>query len=542
MKQKGMKVLSLSALFLVILAGCQKQQPQQSQQQGGGAGLNANMSNLNTTGFPIVKEKESFSLLVDDNGKPEEKGLYDILEKETNVHADLMLFPYQAALERKNILIASGNYPDVIGGWLLTNNDVMNMAKEGMILPLEDLIEKYTVNIKEALNYPGVRDTMTLPDGHIYSPPYVIGEPLVSFLPFINTKWLADLGLSMPTTTEEFKNVLMAFRDRIPPVNGQKIIPFSGDPNNLNLGTLAGWFGLNASGAGSNAGYFAVINGQVENTVIRPEYQEFIKYFADLYANGLIDPELFTQDNAAWKAKGLQGLYGVSIAYGAGDFAAPLHNNPSSLRFDYEPLPVLKAPNVSKPVFRRNGFGVSIFRTQMVITDKAANPITIIRWLDNVYSEQHSIECDYGPIGLKFEKLPDGQYQEIDTTDWPEEKTKQYEWGRLWTVSMPKFRRPGYKLLPPEGKNSEYPEKDIADALYAPYLEETPMPALWIAEEKLRRSADIEQALTAYVRQKQAEWVSGQASIDAEWDAYVAQLNRLGLQELLQIKRDAMPK
>jgi hypothetical protein len=42
--------------------------------------------------------------------------------------------------------------------------------------------------------------------------------------------------------------------------------------------------------------------------------------------------------------------------------------------------------------------------------------------------------------------------------------------------------------------------------------------------------------------QKQAEWVSGQADIDREWDTYVAQLNRLGLPELLQLKRGAVRK
>jgi hypothetical protein len=43
----------------------------------------------------------------------------------------------------------------------------------------------------------------------------------------------------------------------------------------------------------------------------------------------------------------------------------------------------------------------------------------------------------------------------------------------------------------------------------------------------------------SYVDQKEAEWVSGQANIDAEWDAYVAQLNRLGLPELTTLIRNA---
>ncbi|MDR0524576.1 MAG: extracellular solute-binding protein [Spirochaetaceae bacterium] len=547
MKKIAFAVLALIGLSLIACGGKSGSGGSAGTKSKREPGTNANPDNLNPVGqLPVVKQQESFTLLIDDNGRPEEKILYNTLEKETNVQVNLMLYPYQAALERKNILLASGDYPDVIGGWLLTANDIMKLAKDETIIPLETLIDNYTVNIKAALALPGVRDAMTLPDGHIYSPPYVIEEPLVSFLPFINTKWLKQLNLKMPETTDEFKQVLLAFRDNIPNVNGQKIIPFSGDPNNLNLGTLAGWFGVNASGAGNNAGFVALIDGQLECTVIRPEYKAFLKYFADLYANNLVDPELFTQDNARWKAKGKQGLYGVSIAYGAGDFAEfsnpEVARTPWVLQYDYEALPVLKAPGVAKPVFRRNGFGVTTFRTQLVITDKAANPITIIRWLDNLYTIEHGHECDYGPIGVKFEKLSDGTYREIDITNWTEEEKKKYEWGMTWTTSMPKWRRGKAEspVFPPEGQLPIYDEKAVSDKLYEPYLETQPAPSLWYSETEGRRIADIETAVLNYVRQKQAEWVSGQANIDAEWDTYITQLDKLGLPEMMKIKRAAI--
>jgi putative aldouronate transport system substrate-binding protein len=460
-----------------------------------------------------------------------------------------MVFPYATAVERKNILMATGDYPDVIGGWILSDNDVMTMAREGTIIPLEGLIDQYAPNIKKALDIPGVRQNMTQPDGHIYSPPYPIEEPLVTFNPWINQAWLDQLGLKMPATTEEFKQVLIAFRDRIPNVNGQKIIPFSGDPNNLGLGTLAGWFGVNAANAGVNAGYFSIINGQVENAATRPEYKEFIKYFADLYKEGLIDPELFTQDNATWKAKGKLGLYGVSFAYGSGDFAPELrtpNTTPWLLNTTFSPLPVLKGPNVSKPVYRRNGFGVTLFRTQMVITDKAKDPIAIIRWLDHVYDEQVSLETGRGPIGLKFEKVSDHVYREINRIvgqdGWTQADSDKYDWGKIWAQSAPKFQRvkAEVQVLPPAGRDADFDELTPRDKLYEPYLEEKPMPQLWLSAADATRTADLQTAITDYVKQKQAQWISGQANVDAEWDAYIAQLNRLGLQELLTIKRNAI--
>jgi putative aldouronate transport system substrate-binding protein len=476
-------------------------------------------------------------------------GLYDVIAQETGVRVEVLNFPYQAAIEQKNILLNTGNYPDAMGGWILGDNDIMNMSAEGVIIPLEGYIAD-TVNIKEALDQPGIRQSMTLPDGHIYSPPYIVEEPLVTFNPWINQVWLDQLGLNMPTTTEEFRQVLIAFRDRIPPVNGQRIIPFSGDPNNLYLGTLAGWFGVNASGSAVNAGYFAVIDGQVENTIIRPEYREFIKWFAGLYKEGLVDQEIFTQNLDTWKSKGKLGLYGVSIAYQSVDFLPEVdpklrESDPAKNWGGYAPLPVLKAPGVENPVFRNNNNGISLFRTQFVITDKAeAKAQRIIEWLDHVYDPVHSLECDIGLEGKTWQlkDMVDGiQYwQSVDTSSWSQDDRDLYGWGGYSIPELPRYRRLNWEEQPRPGWENQYKELEVRDALYQPFLEAVFMPQLWMTEAKARRAADLQTAINDYVIQKQAEWISGQADIDREWNAYLAQLDRLGLQELLRLKREAI--
>jgi putative aldouronate transport system substrate-binding protein len=114
-------------------------------------------------------------------------------------------------------------------------------------------------------------------------------------------------------------------------------------------------------------------------------------------------------------------------------------------------------------------------------------------------------------------------------------------WGGYSVPQLPKFRRPApeWQEQRRPGWENEYRELDVRDALYKPYLEKTVMPQLWLTEANAKRAADIQTAVSEYVKQKQAEWVSGQANIDAEWDAYITQLNRLGLQELLALKRGA---
>jgi putative aldouronate transport system substrate-binding protein len=523
--------VSLMILAGMLLAGCSR--------KAGAAGA--------------VEGSTTFTLLVDVSSNRSYGngfyGLYDVIAREIGVQVQVLNFPYQAAVEQKNILLNTGNYPDAMGGWILGDNDIMTLSAEGAIIPLEGYIAN-TVNIREALELPGIRQNMTLPDGHIYSPPYIVEEPLVTFNPWINQVWLDQLGLKMPTTTEEFRQVLIAFRDRIPPVNGQRIIPFSGDPNNLHLGTLAGWFGVNASGAAVNAGHFAVIDGQVESTIIRPEYREFIKWFSGLYKEGLVDREIFTQNVDTWKAKGKQGLYGVTIAYQSIDFLPEIdpkvkNSDPSKNWGGYAPLPVLRAPGVASPVFRNNSNGISLFRTQFAITSKAeAKAQRIIEWLDRVYDPIHSNECDMGLMGKTWQlndKVDGIQYwQSLDTSSWPQDERDRYSWGGYSIPELPRYRRLTWKEQPRPGWENEYKELDVRDALYKPFLEAAVMPQLWMTEAKAKKAADLQTAINSYVLQKQAEWVSGQANIDREWDAYVAQLDRLGLQDLLRLKREAI--
>ncbi|MFZ2538539.1 MAG: hypothetical protein WAX04_06515 [Oscillospiraceae bacterium] len=489
--------------------------------------------NMYTEGLPIVKEQETFTLLCDDNGKAEDKIMYPILQEQTNVKVDLLLYPYEIAKEKKNILINSGNYPDAIGGWLLSDDEILRDGMgEGLYIPINDLIDKYAPKMTEMLAIEGVRDTMTLPDGKIYTVPYVIGTKKVAFQPVINSKWLEAVGKKMPTTTEEFADVLRAFKTKDPNGNGKADeIAFSADPDNNYFGFYSGWFGF-----AFDKTNFSMSNGKLEFGPNKDAYKETIKYFAGLYKEGLIDPEIFTQDLSQWKAKGEQGLYGSALAYGAGEFIKRLPD--PSKKSDFDGLPVLKAPGVDKPVYKRASTGSYVFRTQLAITDKAKNPATIIRWFNNVFEEENSMQIDGGLFGKRLEKLSDGQYRRLDETKLSDADKEKYGWSNMFTTSLPKFCPLDKKPLPAEGVALPYEEKDVMDALYEPFLDEQPA-NVWTSQEDAKRVSTIQTDINKYVLEQTAVWVGGQSNVEADWDKYLKQLDKLGLQELITIKQKA---
>ena len=56
----------------------------------------------------------------------------------------------------------------------MSDYDLLRYAKQGIIIPVENLIDKYMPNLKAVFEkYPEYRTMCTAPDGHIYSFPWI---------------------------------------------------------------------------------------------------------------------------------------------------------------------------------------------------------------------------------------------------------------------------------------------------------------------------------------------------------------------------------
>ncbi len=236
-------------------------------------------------------------------------------------------------------------------------------------MPVEDLIDQYMPNLQKVLETrPEYRDFITAPDGHIYSFPWIeeLGNGIdriqvIGGLPWINVEWLDNLGLDMPTTTDELKEVLMAFKTQDPNGNGEADeIPMGAIINDgdQDPAILLGSFGL-----GDTPDHIVVTeDGEVVFTKSQEGYKEQIEYLHDLYNSGLIDEEAFEQDWNAFISKGDQ--YGLYFTW---DKA-----NVSGMNDKFDVLPPLEGPSGEKVIVQQNG-GVGFDRGRMVITSSNKN-------------------------------------------------------------------------------------------------------------------------------------------------------------------------
>lgn len=201
--KKGLTLIVSAALMLTLLASCSGGGTTETTKPGGSESASTTKDTQDTDdtddtdgsepggekvndimykeGLPIVDPGTySFSLFVDDSQDDDDYVMFDILEEQTGVKVELQKYPYAIATERLTLDLNTGDYADVIGGWTLSANSILTMGvEEGVYIPLEELFELYAPKMQELLALEGVRDTMTAPDGHIYSIPYVLEAPAV---------------------------------------------------------------------------------------------------------------------------------------------------------------------------------------------------------------------------------------------------------------------------------------------------------------------------------------------------------------------------
>ena len=260
--------------------------------------------------FPL-KESVSMTILMPQQSDVvdlQDNVVFQLLKEYTNIDINLITVPSQDGKEKLNLLLNSGDYPEVIMGIGLSSQDLENYGvQEGILMPLNDLIDQYAPRIAEQLaEHPNWKVDMTCSDGNIYAIPAVdsagVGHVNCAMKYWINEQWLANLGLKMPETTEEFKNVLLAFKNDDPNGNGiADEIPLSGCINSWNADPYL--FLLNAFGY-FDTNYYYLKDGKF-NSILDQEYlKKGLAYMNDLYSEGLIDPAAFTQDNSQLTALG----------------------------------------------------------------------------------------------------------------------------------------------------------------------------------------------------------------------------------------------
>ncbi len=257
------------------------------------------------------------------------------------------------AKEKRQISLASGDYPDLylLIPWVdqFTQADLLKYAKQGVVLPLNDLIKQYGPNIQAALDkYSDFKAMSTAPDGKIYGIPEFIQCYHCSFPDklWMNSEWLKKVGLQQPKTTEDLRNVLTAFKTKDPNGNGKADeIPLSANVRDILLPYLMDAFIYDPQNNASQS--TLVLNkGKVDIQGNKDGWKQGLTYIKSLYDAGLVDKGAFTQNFDAMKQEGDNAN---AVILGAGTVMHPAIfftlGSPDGRDKQYDAVPPLTGPN-----------------------------------------------------------------------------------------------------------------------------------------------------------------------------------------------------
>ncbi|RTE11245.1 ABC transporter substrate-binding protein [Paenibacillus whitsoniae] len=542
---KGKKIggiaLAIGLSATVVLSGCQTTQTTADASKQPAS--TASNEVVNPPGvLPITKEKTTLKVMSRTSPNVENFATNEFtkwLEEKTNIHIewDVATDPKQ----KLNISMASGDYPDVYLGFNIDPVQLSLYGKDGVFIPLNKLIDKYGVETKKMFAaLPYTKELSTAADGNIYGMPSVneCFHCMHSTKLWINQKWLDALGLKMPTTTDEFYEVLKAFKTKDP--NGNKKadeLPFVGaNIANSYIDTF-----LMEAFIDSDRNMQFLKDGKITAAYTQPEYKEGLKYINKLFKEGLIDPQSLTQDRNQLRKLGENPdaeILGVIAAQNPTVF-----NTQDGTRWkDYVAVPPLKGP---KGVQASKYIPQGITTGSFVITNKAKNPEIALRLADFLYTEEATNRAVLGRPDLEWKTAGpndigiNGKPAKYSVLGTSAPGAKNATWGQVG----PSLRTNEWRL----GQTAD-PKNPLEDILYKetltkyePYKPDPKkiIPTLNFTNEQTDEIANISKTIEDYRKETTARMIIGDMDIDKKWDEYLKNLDNMKLPRYLQIYQTA---
>lgn len=496
-----------------------------------GSALAADLSEIgfNAEGFPIVSQPLTMTVFGSrDQNQAEWKDVL-VLQKYaemTGIQMDYQEVPAQGFAEKKALMFAGNDLPDIFLRCAITPEEVTNYGVYSkQLLPLEDLIAQYAPNLTAVLDAnPLFKKLMTAPDGHIYViPPMDASDTArMDFKQWINKEWLEKLGLEMPTTLEEFKQVLIAFRDGDPNGNGEKDEIPLGIREPSSVYQLGGAFGLQYQ---LRSTFNADAEGNIHNWLCDDAFKAYLEYLHDLYAEGLLWQEYFKNDRPLWRSNLSQALFGAFYMPYSDVFLAV-----EDQFTGYEPLigpaGVKLWGDANSGIDANGGFAIS---------NTCKYPEAAVRWIDYFFSQEGALFYFYGIEGETY------TMDETGTPRFTDEILNAPEGfmtalGKINLVPGGGF--PAYKTNLTQGTVASDLCKEVA-SLLVPYLPEVVYAKPTVSTEDMDRLSAILQDLEPYRDGAVTKFITGEWGFD-KWDEYCNTMKQIGVYEVEEIYQRAL--
>ena len=456
------------------------------------------------------------------------------LTRQTGVNIEYIHPAAGQVAEAFNLLLAEKVLPDIIeNNWLDYSGGPEKAIKDGIIIPLNDVIEQYCPNLKAYLEtHPEIDAMVKTDDGTYYCFPFIRGGDalLTSTGLVLREDWLEELHLEIPETIEEWEVVLTAFKEE-----KNAAAPFTFQYSLENFTNNNPW----EYAYGVSRNFYLDDRGKIVYGAVQDGYKEYLQLMNKWMKQGLIDVDLLTLTGEQVVAKLTNGSAGASFGYcgsGMGNWINAGKAKDENYNLVAAPYPTLDKGTKPEMGQRDNnyiGIGSAAISTSCENIELAA------RLLDYAYSEEGHILYNFGEEGTSYElrnEEPNYTGLLLDNPD-----------GISVTHAMGGYIRANYNgpFVQDEAYVEQYytldNQKDAVKIWAETNMEKHIIPPITPTAEESQEQSQIMYDINTYRDEYTIKFIFG--TIDfSEWDTYVDAIYKMGLDRVLEIQNDALDR
>ena len=464
-------------------------------------------------------------------------------EQKTNIHINFIVPPARSEKDAFNLLFASGNLPDIVYGNVNTAPADAHVFSGGEDMAIE---EGYFINMADYLDFaPNYVSWLNNARGNnlsraVYSDQgnmyglWGIWKPMnESVMPelglSIRKDFLEKVNKPIPTTYDEWYDVLLAFRDQL----------------KIAAPLYTSKFGIDVTGefmAGfGTAPYFYQVNGKVQFGPLDDAYKEYLTMLHKWYTEGILDRDFPTRASSGIAADNdmmLNDKIGALV-----DWATRLSETYTTRGAKNPDLYFVAAPQPKK-----NGGPAPHFRSVTGDNQMAESCHSIsatskfieqaVRWVDGFYAEDVYLNANYGletQKGAVWQEAPDGH--RIGDYNFryanPNKMSSATVLVKYWAKNPPLRVEAAQIEQADANKQSAYRTWAAFDANWV-----IPMRTTMLLDEMSRYSslyADIE----TYVQECNVKFITGSMPLGS-YDTYRNTLRKMGIEDVIAIRQASL--
>lgn len=446
----------------------------------------------------------------------------------TNIYLDGVIPKSNSnEVEAFNLMVSSGDLADIIG-----YNDIAvleQLGRDGGLIPLNDLIDQYAPNIKAYMQAnPDFKNSCYSLDGNIYQIPKA-NELFSAEFWWIRKDWLDKFNLEIPTTVDELHDALYTFKYQDANGNGKTDEVPLFDRGGFRQPTeyLSLW------DSGTN---FYPRDGKMTFEPLEPNFKVAMKNLSQWYSEGLLDPEYLTRGS-----KSRDILLSGNLGACTHDWVSTGNYN-TRLAADIPGFDIV----AFAPPKDQNGNQVErTFRTPVAgwgISSTCKDPVALIKYFDFFFTKEGSTLINWGIEGDTYTIDANGNKQFVEEVINNKMGPLVYlrTKGVQYRIGMVQDANYEYGFMTGEGKK--------ATELYNTHREwyRSDMPPfkngnvqLKYTPEDEKRYLKLMSSIDSYVSQKFTSWLLGSSDFDEEYDEFVKELKKRGIDEAISINQRA---